>query len=774
MNIQKLKRAFKKSDFDEDGYLNEFETNHFAYLLFGHKNSDELYTSMCTYCDSNPMFGLSFGNILQLYPIRASASVSDDGKQHNPNKKSKKSKKKKKDKKESKKDKKKKKKTKKDKKNKDVDGAAAQTLNKAKKSTTNVLPEQASEQQPDLNKQQTTQIHFTSNTQKDINLDEIDDWGELPPSDNECEEHFVSMNRGDRIEQQLNHIRTISAFVMSGLKDSSDSEKDFKATADAHKTGDDVFNEDEDDDADVADNPPQPQQANNIALDLGGFRREDVDQGDVADDEHDHAYDQQSQSQSHHHQSELVSSAEAFSLKQQVLQWQDRFTELEQNKEMVQERYKKLQLEYENLQNEHSDLSTEHHNLCNEHNVKLKQLELERLNEEETQLRDTEHEEKLHVQLQKIDRLQVDKTDLQDRNKKLNAEISELSESIDSLNELCQKYTDDIAEFKDMIERLQSEKEELMQQMTQATQATSNASEMEEQLQSLTTYNEEWKQKYSALQEELQQTDTERVTLSNTVIEYEKQLSTVTTPLQQYTQLEKKLTAVQSELSRVQQQLKQTETQQATNESTITVMQTQRQQLESALEAQKLQSQQQLQLAQTRYEQQSREYEQRIEQNASQMSTLDAEITRLRQLTRTQQQRIEQQDEVLKQQPVQRRPSIKKTESSKMVDLLMNDSQTQNDATFDINFFTTTNIESETRSPTRQPQNNQLQSVETTLKEQEEDELDLSMFAMQTEAEDENENEQVQLSSMDDLSGRQKFLLMKARMMAQENNEDDA
>merc|ERR1712228_260072 len=69
MNSVKLRQAFSKSDFDCDGYLNEFETNHFGYLLFGHKDHGALYPEMCSYCDSNPMFGLNFDNILSLFPV---------------------------------------------------------------------------------------------------------------------------------------------------------------------------------------------------------------------------------------------------------------------------------------------------------------------------------------------------------------------------------------------------------------------------------------------------------------------------------------------------------------------------------------------------------------------------------------------------------------------------------------------------------------------------------------------------------------------------------
>merc|ERR1712173_157394 len=68
MNAVRLHQAFRNSDFDSDGYLNEFETNHFGYLLFGHKNHGALYSEMCSYCDSNPMFGLNFENILTLFP----------------------------------------------------------------------------------------------------------------------------------------------------------------------------------------------------------------------------------------------------------------------------------------------------------------------------------------------------------------------------------------------------------------------------------------------------------------------------------------------------------------------------------------------------------------------------------------------------------------------------------------------------------------------------------------------------------------------------------
>merc|ERR1712062_903606 len=51
---------------------------------------------------------------------------------------------------------------------------------------------------------------------EEVELDDLDveNWGELPPSDNEKE-----------AENNLLHIRGISAFVMSGLADSSDSEK---------------------------------------------------------------------------------------------------------------------------------------------------------------------------------------------------------------------------------------------------------------------------------------------------------------------------------------------------------------------------------------------------------------------------------------------------------------------------------------------------------------------------------------------------------------------
>eukprot|EP01084_Bolivina_argentea_P154081 268621_1 len=69
MQRDKLRRAFRKSDFDGDGYLNEFETNHFGFLLFGHKNHSELYREMCKYCNSNPLFGLNFKNILELFPV---------------------------------------------------------------------------------------------------------------------------------------------------------------------------------------------------------------------------------------------------------------------------------------------------------------------------------------------------------------------------------------------------------------------------------------------------------------------------------------------------------------------------------------------------------------------------------------------------------------------------------------------------------------------------------------------------------------------------------
>jgi len=68
MKAVRLHQAFRKSDFDCDGLLNEFETNHFGYLLFGHKNHGALYSEMCSYCDSNPLFGLNFENILSLFP----------------------------------------------------------------------------------------------------------------------------------------------------------------------------------------------------------------------------------------------------------------------------------------------------------------------------------------------------------------------------------------------------------------------------------------------------------------------------------------------------------------------------------------------------------------------------------------------------------------------------------------------------------------------------------------------------------------------------------
>eukprot|EP01084_Bolivina_argentea_P173783 301039_1 len=57
--------------------------------------------------------------------------------------------------------------------------------------------------------------------ESDDDLD-VENWGELPPSDNEKAEEQTTILDA---ENNLNHIRHISAFVMSGLKDSSDSEK---------------------------------------------------------------------------------------------------------------------------------------------------------------------------------------------------------------------------------------------------------------------------------------------------------------------------------------------------------------------------------------------------------------------------------------------------------------------------------------------------------------------------------------------------------------------
>merc|ERR1712129_553475 len=173
-------QAFRKSDFDCDGLLNEFETNHFGYLLFWHKNHGALYSEMCSYCDSNPLFGLNFENILSLFPH----TKVDEKKKEKQKKKDKHKKKKKKQKSEKKKQ---------------------QKADKQK-----------------VQKKEEQEKH------KAVEIDDLDieNWGELPPSEDNNENDETSNEK--EVESSLLHIRGISAFVMSGLADSSDSDKEVR------------------------------------------------------------------------------------------------------------------------------------------------------------------------------------------------------------------------------------------------------------------------------------------------------------------------------------------------------------------------------------------------------------------------------------------------------------------------------------------------------------------------------------------------------------------
>ena len=64
--IGRLKKAFGKSDLDHDGFLNIYEWNYFNKQLFGSEQS-ELYQEMCKFVDADPLFGLNYNQIIELF-----------------------------------------------------------------------------------------------------------------------------------------------------------------------------------------------------------------------------------------------------------------------------------------------------------------------------------------------------------------------------------------------------------------------------------------------------------------------------------------------------------------------------------------------------------------------------------------------------------------------------------------------------------------------------------------------------------------------------------
>eukprot|EP00484_Ammonia_sp_Unknown_P020328 CAMPEP_0197041556 /NCGR_PEP_ID=MMETSP1384-20130603/18083_1 /TAXON_ID=29189 /ORGANISM="Ammonia sp." /LENGTH=769 /DNA_ID=CAMNT_0042472505 /DNA_START=59 /DNA_END=2368 /DNA_ORIENTATION=- len=769
MNVEKLKRAFNKSDFDGDGHLNEFETNHFGYLLFGHKNQAELYHEMCTLCDSSPLFGLSFQNILHLFPTAkqlddddkddkdddVNMNSSDDEKQYKKKNKSKKRHKKKS-----------KKKKKKKKKKQAAPHKQASDEQPPPQSQLQQYPSQDSYPAHPPQAMQAASM-MSHGLQPDTDDLDVDNWADLPPSDDEREEeenpHQLQLQKDADAQSNLNHIRTISAFVMSGLKDSSDSSSERDANA-PHK---------------------QTQQADESGKQQSTQLDDDEDDGDgnntfrEMQDEHERREQQND-------------NEEIFALKQEIMQWKDKFSELEQNKSNMHDRYKKLQKQYVNLQNEHD--------------VKIKQYELQKLNDVEITLKDTEHKEELEMHTKKIERLSQERKELMEKNSKLNTEISEMTENIDNLNELCETYTESITSYKQQIESMEQEKNSYIAQIEELQTAVSDQEELNEQVEALKKYNAEWKDKYIKMNEELQQIETEKLTLNNKISEYEKQLTNVVS-LGDYHELEIKHKNMQIELGELQQVMRKGNTDNVENISKISVLNTKLQQMEAQLAAERQNNEQRVQSNEKEKEIEIKrvkiEYESKLSQSSMKIDELNDQIERLKkqmaqqhtsiQSLTSQKQSMQQQMESLKaaqKAHANAKPAAtstaaqahhSKTESSKMVDLLINDVHNENakNSGFDFDFFATTNIQ-----PTMQAtqENLHAESLEEVMNNYEENEdnydendgFDLSQFTTNYQApEDEHENEQVAISDIDGLSAKQKFLLMKARMASQNEDGDD-
>eukprot|EP01083_Nonionella_stella_P149187 473439_1 len=623
MNTEKLRRAFSKSDFDADGYLNEFETNHFVYLLFGHKNHDELYIEMCTFCGTNPLFGLNFDHILNLFPT------------NNEQKKRRKSKKKKS------KKKKKKKKSKKHKSKSLLSNKTDSEQEPEKKEKESEKPKIESNRNAVTAAAAATATAAATITADELmdDLDFVDNWGDLPPSDNEKDEELQSTLDA---ENNLNHIRHISAFVISELK--SDSE---------NNQGDEMQREKE------------------------AERQRERERNEAQRKE---------------------KEKELFTLKMEISQWKDKFHELEQNNKNCNDRYRKLQKEYINCENELS--------------VKMKQLELSKINENETQ--------------NETETLKKEKTELLTRNNKLNESISAMTENMDSLNELCEEYSASISHCKERLNASENEKNALKLRVSDYENNIKSENELK-------LINAEWQNKYHQISQQLEAMQCDKTLLTNKIDGYTQQL-------QEYNQIELKYKTLDNELHQTKTQLKKRNLANVEMASNCNLLKENVKQLQSEINTEKQRNQQNIDRLNKQNQHKMKavkiEYEQKRTQYALQISQLNEEMNELKQKIKIQMKQIEM-AEIENQ-----------NESTKMA----NDNARKKEP-FNFDFFV----------------NNDNVAAATVLTEDQQDEHQDSFSFEKLNYPDDDEDDDDKLQMTMQMTAKQKFLLIKSRMEHEEN-----
>lgn len=719
MDAVKLRRAFKASDFDLDGHLNEFEINHFGYLLFGHRKQGDSYQAMCDFCGSNPLFGLNFESILKLFPVNEAYDSKEDCDELDvpPNdhrkRKMKKSKRKKR-----KKDRKKKKGRKSGTKqresisNKDAiprtDGA---TPGPNANANTLTAPPPSGQQPPvdvmdDLDVAELADLPLSVHDDDDENEMNGDDQnGGGAPGNNTVNAANLRNEKVQSAESNLLHIRHISAFVMSGLRDSSDSEE---------------------------------KEREEMMVNLNGNRNVNGHNMQSADRERDSDHDDDDDRKGDDDNDDEKENI--FRLEMEVSEWKDRFQELEQNRTLVTDRYSRLQKSYVSMEN---DLA-----------VKVKMLELEEMKLTECTLKKKQAErERMEIE-EKLKVMRSDRDKLRTQNGALNESISTMQESLDNLNELYAAKSKEIEGLRVKLETAKQIETDCMEQIEALKAVEPERSELAERVETMRQSVNEWKAKHREIVEKMQAVQSEAETMKSTAKRYEEQLAK-TVPMEQFKTMTTSMEKEKAERVRYQKEMN------GMIQKMESMKERERQKVEALnekLEATK--SKMESIKSKTQKEKQQAVHRMRLEYEST-INTLRFENEELNdslQTLREQQTALHHQQQQLQlqhqQQQRQRLLSDGNSNSSLVKPGLDSNRPSENRPTFNLDFFAVSSVKHEE------------EEVAEPL-------IDLSKYTNYREEED-LENVQVNMSEMD-LSNRQKVILMKARMAAQRDavNEEE-
>merc|ERR1712228_267930 len=257
--------------------------------------------------------------------------------------------------------------------------------------------------------------------------------------------------------------------------------------------------------------------------------------------------------------------------------------------------------------------------------------------------------------------------------------------------------------------------------LLQLDEYKNGSNEKIEKMNELRQYNTEWKEKYNQIAAKLKESETQKALLKNEIIEYQNQLNGVVS-ISDYNQMELKCKNMEIELNELHKSLKKGNQSKTENVSKISVLNTKIKQLQNEIDAMRetnmtnltmINKENQYKMKQIRIK-----YESKISQSDMKIDQLKDEIIDLKQQI----------------------ANIQSTENKKT-------------NTFNLDFFNT-----------QQHNDNDDDDVDVDVEEP---------FEYEQEDEDENENEKIKISQMNNLSAKQTFLLMKARMAANKSIEEN-